>query len=54
MHVAFDLRRFDLLKALHFTLPADLAEERVVTGALCDQWRDGWLAPMPYQHDEPG
>jgi hypothetical protein len=53
VHTAFDLHRFDLLKALHVPLPADLAEERVVATALCGQWREGNPAPVPYHHPEP-
>ncbi|TYK53116.1 hypothetical protein [Actinomadura decatromicini] len=50
VHVAFDLHRFDLLKALHMPLPTDPAREATVNRALCDMWRQGVPADLHYLH----
>jgi hypothetical protein len=45
VRVAFDLHRFDLLKALHIELPEGPVQERVTFTALSDFWRQG--KPLP-------
>jgi hypothetical protein len=45
VHVAFDLHRFDLLKALNTHLPNAPRDERLVNEQWCDLWRQG--VPMP-------
>ncbi|MFI9201043.1 hypothetical protein [Streptomyces sp. NPDC053048] len=50
VRTAFDLHRFDLLRALHQPLPADLAEERARAAALCASWRQGLPPPDRYEH----
>ncbi len=49
--VAFDLHRFDLLKALHLDLPADRSAEREMAEALSDLWRQGKPVALEYHHD---
>ncbi|MGW0766409.1 hypothetical protein [Streptomyces sp. NPDC002676] len=55
LHVAFDLHRFALLRALAADLPGAPADEQRVAAAWCDLWRQG--VPMPpgfqYTHDSP-
>lgn len=41
VHAAFDLHRFDLLRALGLAMPAGTNQERVRNRALCDFWRQG-------------
>ncbi|GAB3116155.1 hypothetical protein GCM10027160_24540 [Streptomyces calidiresistens] len=55
VHGAFDLHRFDLLRALHLQLPADPAGERALAAALCDLWRQDFPLPPDtrYHHGEP-
>jgi len=50
--VAFDLNRFDMLKALHLDLPVDLTAEREIAERLCDLWRQGTRVTLAYHHDE--
>lgn len=50
---AFDLCRFDLLKALHLPLPATMEAERKVAAALCDLWRQGIDPALRYEHEQP-
>ncbi|MFJ9718496.1 hypothetical protein ACIRPQ_21530 [Streptomyces sp. NPDC101213] len=52
VHTAFDLHRFDLLRALHLPLPAGLDEERTRASALCASWRQGLPPPDTYEHPE--
>ncbi|WDD93564.1 hypothetical protein Bsp3421_003652 [Burkholderia sp. FERM BP-3421] len=55
MNAAIDLRRFDLLDALHLPLPADLADERRRNAALSEFLRQGGDLPLGYAHPEkPG
>lgn len=49
---AFDLHRFDLVRALHLPLPGDLDEERAQAAAICANWRQGLPPPAGYQHPE--
>ncbi|MBB0247028.1 hypothetical protein FNQ90_23620 [Streptomyces alkaliphilus] len=53
VHGAFDLHRFDLLRALHLPLPADPAGERALAAALCDLWRQEFPLPAGtrYHHE---
>jgi hypothetical protein len=54
VHVAFDLHRFDLLKALHTTPPAVVKDERLTYEQWCDLWRQGVPLPaaQPYANDQ--
>ncbi|MET8449492.1 hypothetical protein [Streptomyces sp. NPDC005209] len=45
LHVAFDLHRFALLRALAVRVPEDPAAERRIAAAWCDLWRQG--VPLP-------
>ncbi|KQX65030.1 MULTISPECIES: hypothetical protein [unclassified Streptomyces] len=47
---AFELHRFDLLRALHLPLPDSLREERTLAEALCLHWRQGLPPPSRYLH----
>ncbi|MER5198501.1 hypothetical protein ACWD3J_35410 [Streptomyces sp. NPDC002755] len=47
---AFELHRFDLLRALHLPLPETLQEERTLAEALCLHWRQGLPPPSRYLH----
>jgi hypothetical protein len=50
---AFDLHRFELLRALHLPLPVDPHAEREANLALCLQWRQGnhgAISRAPYDH----
>jgi hypothetical protein len=59
MDVAFDLHRFDLLRALHLTLPSTASEEKIVSEHLTEFWRerdltkarDAWRQTT-YHHDD--
>jgi hypothetical protein len=52
--VAFDLHRFDLLRALHLPLPAEVGEERKQNEQLSRFWDQGVpLDPTPYEHETP-
>jgi hypothetical protein len=57
LHAAFDLFRFDLLKALHLKLPYDAAQERRINQTLEDLFV-GKLPPsalfVTYEHPESG
>ena len=53
MKVAFDLRRFDLLDALHVPLPPDLERKRAVNMRLTRWFRTGFGTPAPYMHAAP-
>jgi hypothetical protein len=48
--VAFDLCRFDLIKALHLPPPNDLPAERDLANTLCLQWRQGVSPQHSYHH----
>ena len=50
--VAFDLHRFDLLKALHLDMPADQTAERETAAALSGLWRQGKPVRLEYHHDD--
>ena len=52
MHVAFDLHRFDLLRALRLEAPAEQVDERINNAALGDFFRQG--VPVPFKYAEPG
>jgi hypothetical protein len=54
LHVAFDLHRFDLLRALHYPLPPNLAMERAFNRKLSDFFdRQLGMDQQPYQHIPP-
>jgi hypothetical protein len=57
LHAAFDLHRFDLLKALHLKLPRDAAQERRINQML-ENLFVGKVPPsalsVTYQHPESG
>lgn len=50
VRVAFDLHRFDLLRALHLPLPADQEAERVLNDRLCTMWRQDPSPRLTYDH----
>jgi len=50
--VAFDLHRFDLLRALHLDLPADRTAEREAATALSGLWRQGRPVKLEYHHED--
>jgi hypothetical protein len=50
--VAFDLGRFDLLKALHLPLPPDRATEQHLAAGLCLEWRQGVQLQTDYDNDK--
>jgi hypothetical protein len=50
VQVAFDLNRFDLLKALHLPLPRDLSEERKIADQVSMMWRQGVDVTVEYDH----
>lgn len=52
VHVAFDLHRFELVNALHLTLPVNDEEERAVNMKLSDFWRQGTANPTTYHHSK--
>lgn len=55
VRVAFDLHRFDLLRALHLPLPDTLEVEQAMAAKLCTMWRQGLpVAAQPYAHDPAG
>lgn len=47
---AFDLHRFDLLRALHLPLPASRAQEQVQAREVCAYWRQGLPVAFAYDH----
>ncbi|MFB6934047.1 hypothetical protein PGH47_26360 [Streptomyces sp. HUAS 31] len=49
MHVAYDLHRFDLLEALHYSLPADRKAEEEMFLRVSDQLMGG-RTDLPYDH----
>jgi len=49
VHAAFDLHRFDLLRALHLTLPKDRDAEQASNRALSDFLRQGVPVPFSYR-----
>ena len=53
VQVAFDLHRFDLLRALHLALPRDQGVERKNNRALCDFLRQGVPPSFTYVEPEP-
>ncbi|MEU9128364.1 hypothetical protein AB0D08_09685 [Kitasatospora sp. NPDC048540] len=53
VQTAFDLHRFDLLRALHLPLPADADAERVLAEGLCRSWNRAARFPTAYRHDGP-
>jgi hypothetical protein len=50
VHVAFDLHRFDLLRALHLPLPATPAQERAANESLSTMFRQEGPPPPGYDH----
>jgi hypothetical protein len=48
---AVDLHRFDLLRALHLSLPENPDAERQLNRQLCDSWRQGAPFDTKYDHD---
>jgi hypothetical protein len=48
VHVAFDLHRFDLLRALRLEVPTEQGMEKVINAALGDFFRQGIPAPFRY------
>jgi hypothetical protein len=52
LYTAFDLYRFDLLRALRYPLPADTAEEARMNQKLRARFADGIPLPMAYKHEE--
>jgi len=52
MHVAFDLHRFDLLRALRLAAPADQANENANNAALGNFLRQG--VPVPFRYVDSG
>lgn len=53
VHVAFDLHRFDLLRAMYQAIPADQRAEREANIRLCDFLRQGVPVPFTYTPPEP-
>jgi len=53
VHSAFDLHRFDPLKALHLPLPANQEAEITLHTSLCNEWRQGLPFRPTYRHPEP-
>jgi hypothetical protein len=49
---AFDLHRFDLLKALKLRLPRSPEAERLQNEALCAMWRQGVPMKLNYEQDK--
>jgi hypothetical protein len=54
LYVAFDLHRFDMLRALHYPLPTSRAEELAFNERLTTFLTAGVVCDDAYQHDEPG
>ncbi|MGE5291830.1 MAG: hypothetical protein ACM3ML_32475 [Micromonosporaceae bacterium] len=52
VHAAFDLHRFDLLRALHLALPQDRNAEQASNRELSDFLRQG--VPVPFTYADPG
>ncbi len=52
LHVAFDLHRFDMIKALHYPLPANRAEELRFNQQLGDFFTAGAPIDAGYAHDD--
>ncbi|GAA1406780.1 hypothetical protein ACFQZ4_05585 [Catellatospora coxensis] len=48
VHVAYDMHRFDLLKALHLATPTCLSAERAIHRQLSDLWRQGVPPDLEY------
>ncbi|MEU9158072.1 hypothetical protein AB0D59_48000 [Streptomyces sp. NPDC048417] len=51
VETAFDLHRFDLLRALHLPLPAGRSQEQVQAQEVCAYWRQGMPVAFAYDHD---
>ena len=51
LHVAFDLHRFALLRALGVKPPDDPEKERRIAAAWCDLWRQGVPLPSAFRYD---
>ncbi|MFF0018089.1 hypothetical protein [Streptomyces sp. NPDC005374] len=54
VRTAFDLHRFDMLRALHQPLPQDPEAERALNRALSRSWRQGTGLTTPYDHPVTG
>jgi hypothetical protein len=52
VHTAFDLHRFELLKALHLPLPDTPSKEVELNRALCDLWRQDIPFNHAYRHPD--
>lgn len=50
VETAFDLHRFDLLRAMHLPLPAGRSQERVQAQEVCAYWRQGMPVAFEYEH----
>ncbi|MEU6303396.1 hypothetical protein [Streptomyces chartreusis] len=50
MHVMYDLHRFDLAKALHYSLPADPQSERELFAQVSDLLSGRGLPDLQYEH----
>lgn len=50
VETAFDLHRFDLLRALHLPLPTSRPQEQLQAGDVCAYWRQGLPVPFTYDH----
>ncbi|MET9230278.1 hypothetical protein [Lentzea sp. NPDC003310] len=53
VEAAFDLHRFDLYRALHLPLPADVETEKQDNRRLSAFWRQGRPVRFLYQHEKP-
>ena len=54
LETAFDLHRFDLLRALHLPLPASADEERALNAQVTAFLLQGQRFPFAYEHSDPG
>ncbi|MFG2955386.1 hypothetical protein ACGF5O_16820 [Streptomyces sp. NPDC048291] len=50
VETAFDLHRFDLLRALHLPLPAGRSQEQAQAREVCGYWRQGMPVAFAYEH----
>jgi hypothetical protein len=53
VRVAFDLHRFDLLRALRLAVPSNQIDEQAANGRLCDFLRQGVPVPFTYADSTP-
>lgn len=52
VQVCFDLHRFDMMRALHLSLPIDARSEQDLAQAMCDDWRQGAPYEAGYSHPQ--